>query len=214
MRIDTISLVVACLLLVSGFSSCAVADGGFFVGAGYPKVDIGGDMDGSSFVAGGGSAEILPDQDDGTGIKYLIGYYFNGGIFEASWVETDHDGDWLGLETDSRFRSLNLDILFPVIGEQQLHGQVILGVGFVSVKVEDGSSDGFREQDATFNGVDLRLGVGISYELSERFVLQGNLVRRIGSYDSVDGIVDGDLSDDLDGDGTTLSFDLLYLFPA
>lgn len=207
-------ITVSGLLLGVAFSPVATAAGGFFVGAGYPQVEIGGDMDGESFVAGGGSAEILPDQDDGTGVKYLIGYYVSGGTFELSWVDTDHDGDWLGLETDSSYRSLNMDIKLPVGAEHRLRGQVILGVGFTSVEIENGSTDGFREQDATFNGLDFRFGLGLAYELSERFILQGSLVKRYGSYDEVEGIVDGDLDDDLDGDGTTLSFELLYLFPA
>ncbi len=214
MMYRTVLTISAALLLWVAGCRVALADSsGFFLGVGLPQVEIGGDMDGETFVAGGGSAEVLPDQDDGDGIKYAIGYYFNGGTFELSWVDTDHDGEWASIPFESNYRSLNMDIKLPVIGEERLRGLVIFGIGFSCVEVEDGSTDGVRVEDATFNGIDLRLGLGASYELTSRFVLQANLVRRIGSYDDVEGIVDGDLGDDLDGDGNTISLELLWLFP-
>ena len=213
MTMNTRVITGAVLLWLVGVQAASADTGGFFLGVGQAQVDIGGDMDGETFVAGGGSAEVLPDQDDGDGIKYALGYYFEGGAFELSWVDTDHDGEWAGLPFDSNYRSLNMDVKLPVLGKERLHGQVILGIGFSCVEVEDGSTDGLRTEDATFNGLDFRLGVGVSYDLTENFVVQANLVRRYGSYDDVDGIVDGSLSDDLDGDGTTVSFELLWVFP-
>ena len=167
-------------------------------------------MDGETFISGGGSSEILPEQDDGDGTRIGIGSYSNDGSYEFTVVRTEHDGQWLGIPTESKFETCNFDAKFAVAGENKLKGLVIVGVGLMTVSVEDGSTDGFNLEDAEFKGIDFRFGGGIRYRASKNFSFEANAVYRYGSYNSVDGIVDGTI-DGLDGDGITTSFDLVFI---
>jgi len=196
----------ACLLFSTpGFSEVSLIFG-------VPNVEIGGDMDGETLVSGGGSAEILPNQDDGSGTKFGIGAFSDEGSLEFTWVQTDHDGDFVGIPTESEFESFNFDAKFAVAGENKLKALAIVGIGIMSVKVEDGSTDGFRLKDAKFKGFDFRFGAGARYRMSKNLAFEANAIYRYGSYDRVDGIVSGDISDTLDGDGLTTSFELVYIF--
>lgn len=179
---------------------------------GWPSVEIGGDMDGESFVSGGGSSEVLPDQDDGRGSKIGIGAFTDEMSFEFTIVNTDHDGDWLGIPLESEFESINFDIKYAFAGDAKLKGLFILGLGLMSVTVEDGSTDGFIVKDAKFKGLDFRFGGGARYRFTKNLVLEANAIYRYGSYNSVDGIVSGDIDDSLDGDGLTTSVELIIVF--
>ena len=205
--LKSVTLALLCCIL---FTNTARAE--LSLGIGLPSVEIGGDMDGESLVAGGGSFEILPDQDDGDGTKLSIGFFSEDGSIDVSWVETDHDGEWLGLDTESEYQSLNIDAKFAVLGEGKLRGLVMIGLGFMSVKIDDGSVGTFEVDDAEFDGLDFRLGIGARYRVMKNLALEANMIRRIGSYDHVDGVVSGDISDSIDGDGVTTSIELIYIF--
>lgn len=183
-----------------------------FISIGSPSVEIGGDMDGTSFVGGGGSVELMPEQDDGSGTKFSIGSYSDDISFDFSLVRTDHDGQFLGVPFDSKFQSLNMDVKYSALGSEQLRGLLILGLGFSSVKVKNGSSDGFEVEDAKFSGIDFRFGIGARYRLMDNVAIEVNAVQRYGSYNSVDGVVSGTISDSVDGDGITTSLELIYIF--
>lgn len=202
------------LLVVTGLLFCGISSvhAELSVSIGRPSVEIGGDMDGEGGVSGGGSSEIMPDQDDGSGIKYSIGFFTDDGSIDFSWVETDHDGEWLGLGTESEFQSLNIDAKFAVLGSDKLRGLLIAGMGFMSVKVKDGSVGLGEVDDATFRGIDFRFGFGARYRLTKNLALEANMIQRYGSYDRVSGVVSGDISDSLDGDGVTTSLELIYVF--
>ncbi len=206
--LHTLKLISFCSLLfvsMPGLSQVSII-------LGAPNVEIGGDMDGESFVSGGGSSEILPDQDKGSGSKIGIGAFSDKGSFEFTIVRSDHDGEWLGIPTESEFESFNFDAKFVVAGDEKLKGLLMVGLGFMSVKIKDGSTDGFRLEDAEFNGLDFRFGGGARYRVSDNIALEANAVYRYGTYNSVDGIVSGDISDSLDGDGLTTSIELIYIF--
>lgn len=180
---------------------------GFFIGYGMAQVKIGGDMDGVSFVGGGGSLEVMPDQPTETGNKYLLGWQSGFGSFDFSYVKSDHDGVWGGVPYPSTYTSFIMDGK-AFLRRGTVQPFLLLGVGFTSVKVRDGSTDGFIFRNATFKGLDVRLGAGLELSVMQNLALGAQIVQRFGSYNSVDGIVSGSISDDVDGNGTTASLEL------
>jgi len=192
-------------------AEAAAAREGFFIGYGMAQVKIGGDMDGESYVGGGGSMEVMPDLTTETGGKYIIGFQSDIGSFEMGLTRSEHDGKWLGFDYPSTFSSLNLDYKF-FLKDGFVRPLLLFGVGFTSLKVKNGSTDLVIEKDATFHGFDLRLGGGAQFELTQHFVLDAQMVYRWGSYNSVDGIASGSIEDDVDGNGTTTSLELKYIF--
>ncbi len=184
-----------------------------FIGYGLPQVEIGGDMDGQAFVSGGGSTEIMPKHDTTLGQKISFGSYRNDMSFEVALVRSEHDGQWMGIPTESKYQSLNLDWKVSMIGSGDLRGLGILGIGFTSVEIEDGSVGSTQVEDATFKGMDIRFGLGIRYRIHDYLALDLSAVKRLGSYNHVDGVVSGSIDDDINGDGVTMQLDLMFLFP-
>ena len=85
------------------------SEGRFFLGVGGTQVRIGGSFDGTDFVGGGGSLEVLPELDKATGIKFIAGVQSDKGTVEFSYSRSEHDGTWLGLDMPSSFESYNMD---------------------------------------------------------------------------------------------------------
>ncbi len=188
-----------------------IAHSGFYIGYGIAEVGIGGDMDGATFVGGGGSSEVMPDQEAGSGKKLIIGVQSAGGAFELSTTESDHDGVWAGIPFSSEFFSLNFDGKF-LFRKGMFRPFGLLGVGFSSVTVKNGSTDGFRTENAKFKGIDLRFGAGIEFAVVKNIAIDLQIVQRWGSYGSVEGIASGKIEDDVNGDGTTTSLEIKYIF--
>lgn len=189
----------------------------FYIGLGLAQVNIGGDMDGETFLASDSASDsaiaVMPDQDADTGIKFMIGIQNPRNAFEASIIQSEHKGEWASIPFSSEFFSFNIDgKLF--FNENTVRPFAMLGLGFTTVTVEDGSADFISVEDAEFGGLDLRFGAGLEIELNENVFADLQIVQRSGSYSSVDGVTSGDIDEDTDvnGDGTTISIEFKYLF--
>jgi len=67
-------------------------------------------------------------------------------------------------------------------------------------------------QNAKFkNGFGLRVGAGVFVPI-KRFGINVQAIYRIDKYNSVSGVVSGDLDSKLDGNGVTVTADLRYVF--
>lgn len=178
---------------------------GLYIGFGLTNVAIGGDMDGMTSVSGGGSSEVLPDLETGDGTKILVGYHWDSYSVEVNVVDSDHDGVWGGLPFPSNYSSLNIDGKW--FFRERIKPFALAGIGATDVQVQDGSTDGFSLADATFSGVDVRLGGGVHFPIARRFAIEAQAVYRRGKYKHVDGIASGDLEGSLSGDGVTISIE-------
>lgn len=202
--------VLCCSLLVS-----SPAFSHFFLNLGGANVSIDdGSLDGFSGLRDeNNGVTILPKHENATGFNIGIGTYWDEGSFSFSMVSSEHDGLWRGIRTSSEFRSMALDLKFAVIGENDLQGQAIFGVGTTSLIVTNGAVDSSNNVgDVKYKGFDFRLGVGVRYRVTDNVSLELNVIRRIGSYESADGVASGTLITHVDGDGLTTSLDLIYVF--
>lgn len=184
----------------------------FYIGFGLAQVGLGGDMDGDTFlVSDSGAVAVLPDHDKDIGNKFIIGLQSSRNAIEGSIVQSEHDGDWAGIPFSSEYFSFNLDAKF-LFTENKLRPFGLLGLGFTTVTVEDGSTNFFTFEDAEFDGFDFRLGLGLEMSLNENVLADFQIVQRIGEYGSVDGVDSGDIEDGVDGGGQTISLEIKYLF--
>jgi opacity protein-like surface antigen len=188
---------------------------GFYIGYGITKVDIGGDFDGVSAQVGGGSGEIQPEMDKGNGYKIKLGGQAKQGMFEINYEKSKHDAQWGGVEWDEcTFSSINIDgFLLILDNTYRVRPFIGIGIGFTTLKIPNGSMDGYGDSEtAKFRGIDFRFGGGAQIRATRNIVADLVYMYRYGSYDSVDGIVSGDLDDPIDGDGPTMSVELKYIF--
>jgi len=181
-----------------------------YFGYGVTQVNVGGDMDGESFLVGGGSIAILPDVSADSGSKVVLGMRSDNVAYEISYTSSDHVGTWLGAVTPVEFASLNIDIKFGSarLNKGGLYG--LVGLGFDALTVVDGASDGFSVTDAKYRGLDIRLGVGAEHYLSEHLALDVQAVYRMGSYNTVDGVDFATVDSDVNGNGATLMVGMNY----
>lgn len=197
------------VLVVLGISTSAQAD--FCMSYGVARVAIGGGMDGNSFLGGGGSVEVLPKQEDATGYEIAIGFCQDGVSADFGITRSKHDGEWGGADYKSEFRSFNMDVKVPFLGKYRVKPLFIIGLGFTQVRVKDGSAalnsnNTLYFEDATYTGEDFRLGLGAAIHFHKHVIVELQSVYRYGSYDRVNGITSGSISDsDVNGDGTTTS---------
>lgn len=202
--------ILCCSLLVS-----SPAFSHFFINVGGANVSIDdGSMDGVSGLRDSNNGvAILPKHDNAIGLNIGIGTYWDKGSFNLNIVSSEHDGLWRGIKTSSEFRSMAFDLKMAVIGQNDLKGQVIFGIGTTSLIVKNGAVDSASNVgDVKYKGFDFRLGAGVRYRVTDNVSLEFNVIRRIGSYESADGVASGTLITHVDGDGFTTSLDLIYVF--
>lgn len=157
----------------------------------------GSDFEGDTFVSGGGSSEVVPELDTAAGFGAGIGKRFASSAVEFSFVQLDHDGQWLGADFDTSVTSCSLEWRNFIGKNRRLQPHWLIGVGYGLLTVRDGSTGLGQVRDAEFNGASLNIGAGATYHLSPRVGLGLDLGYRWQRYVEVDGVVSGDLADPL-----------------
>ena len=148
--------------------------------------------------------------DGGSGNVWILGFQWDRADFEMGWEQSDHDGTWAGLAFPSEYQSLNFDGSYN--WGNKVRPLIVYGLGFNSIRVQDGSTNGFDFEDARFKGMAVRLGGGLHFPLHRRVGIQMQGVYRWGSFGSVDGIVSGEIGDDVDANGMTYTVDARFVF--
>jgi hypothetical protein len=186
---------------------------GFYIGVGLTHSSIGGDFDGVSFVAGGGTVEAMPEIEDAFGIKYIVGFQSYIGAIDFSYNRSEHDGNWEGLEMSTVFETYNLDLKALLLRDYySVRPFLAIGFGINRLTVEDGFTDGFFVADATFEGYALRIGGGAELSLHDQVSIDVMGLYRWERYDKVEGLVEGDLPDNIDSHGATYSAEVKFIF--
>ncbi len=186
---------------------------GFYIGVGVTHTSIGGDFDGVSFVAGGGIIDVMPRIEDAFGIKYIVGFQSDIGSIDFNYSRSEHDGNWEGLDMSTVFETYNFDLkALPLRESYTVRPFLALGFGLNSLTVEDGSSDGFFLADATFEGYALRVGGGLEVSLLDQLSIDVMGLYRWERYDKVEGLVVGDIPDEIDSNGATYSAEVKFIF--
>jgi hypothetical protein len=186
---------------------------GFYIGVGVTHTSIGGDFDGASFIGGGGIVDAMPKIEDAFGIKYIVGFQSDIGSIDFNYSRSEHDGNWEGLDMSTVFETYNFDLKALLLRDYYtVRPFLALGFGFNYLTVEDGSTDGFFVADATFKGYALRSGGGLEISLYDQLAIDVTAVYRWEKYDEVEGLVVGDLPDDINSNGATYSAEVKFIF--
>jgi hypothetical protein len=189
------------------------AASGLYIGAMLSLATVGGDFDGQTFVGGGGSAEVMPELETGLGWGLALGGRFEVMSFEINYQKTEHDGEFGGVPVDASFEAVNLDFKVHLFSESRVQPHILFGFGFPWLTVEDGSvASGGAVDDATFRGICANIGAGVTFYPSEQVGVFAQGGYRWASFDSVDGIVSGELAESVDGSGAFAAFGVTFTF--
>lgn len=174
---------------------------------------VSGDFDGTSFVAGGGSAEVMPDLDTGRGWSLALGTRKGAVAFEVGYENSQFDGTFAGVPMDASLSSIDLDLKVHMFSKARVHPHLLFGLAIPWLEVEGGSiGSGNRREDATFSGIGARVGAGLGFYPNPHFgvFVQGGY--RLSSFSQVSGIADGELAESVDGSGQFLALGITYIF--
>ncbi|MFT5050601.1 MAG: hypothetical protein ACI8QZ_002003 [Chlamydiales bacterium] len=172
------------------------------------------DFDGMGVISGGGSSEIMPTADDGTGTGWAIGIRRDNRSMEFNYTSADHEGAHVSRSgvVDSTSDTYNLDFRFHFNAQKRFQPHVLLGIGVGCLTVHGGSIGLGRQENATYTGLGANLGVGASYYATDALSVAFDLGYRLQSYASVDGVVDGSLASSASGSGGFTGFRISYTF--
>ena len=198
----------------------ALADDGWYVGVGYAVVSLDGDFDGESVITAAGtvdsagdSTEIVPEFDPTGGFALLGGLEQGRLACEFGIAQVDLDGTWLDVDGTGEFTTYTVDVKYIFRDAKRFRPMIIGGLGVRRLDVIDGSFNDTEVQDAKFRGgVDWRLGVGAYISFGRGFGVDLQAIYRFSDFSEVDGIVEGDLTEDLDADGVTVLAAFKYSF--
>jgi len=172
------------------------------------------DFNGTGGVSGGGSAEIMPTVDDGSGTGWAIGTRTGNRSMEFNYTNVDHDGAHTARAgvVNSTSETYNFDFRYHFNLEQRFQPHVLFGIGIGCLTVEGGSMGLGRTEDATYTGLGVNMGVGAAYHATQSLSFAFDLGYRLQTYASVDGVVDGTLGTSASGSGGFTGFRISYTF--
>lgn len=174
---------------------------------------VSGDFDGTSFVAGGGSAEVLPDLDTGKGWSLALGTRKGPLALEIGYEQSQFDGTFAGVPMEASLSAIDMDMKVQLFSKARVQPHLLFGLAIPWINVDGGSfGSGNRRADATFSGIGARVGAGLGFYPDPHFgvFVQGGY--RWSSFSRVSGIASGDLAESVDGSGEFLALGVTYIF--
>jgi len=209
-----LTIIVSFTALVSAEEGNFRAKSGFYIGlSGVHNTVESDDFDGETVLVGPSDIILVPDVDDGTGFKIVLGARSSSSAAEISYIKSDHDITFLGASGDGELTLWNLDWKLFFQTKKRVQPFFLLGFNFSEFTAKDSSSDGINVGDAKFKGVGLNAGAGLAYYFNPRAAITAGATYRWITYGRAKGIVgSGDLPEDIVTKGINFDAGLTYTF--
>lgn len=186
---------------------------GFYFDVHGMWAQLGGDFDGDTFLMGSTDSISIPDADSGVGFGLAFGHRWNRHAIELAFTQTQHDGSIPASSGgDITYDSLAFDWRYFFRPEERFQPFFQAGFGLALATLEDASSGGSGTGDADLSGLEIGLGGGAEYYLSECWSLGLRALYRQAFFDTAEG-VDGDsgsIDESVDGGGLALVFGVAF----
>ena len=162
---------------------------GTYIGIGVIFTAIGGDFDGQRFFYDSSEAIVVPKIDAGAGFDVVLGYKSGYWGFELFFNYAGSDAKFGA--RDIKVHRLQYGLggrLYP-LPEAQLQPFVSVGFGAEYLLAENASVDASSNLgDATYTGVDFRIGGGLAYYLTPRLALNCKFEYVYAIFSDAEGI--------------------------
>ncbi len=150
--------------------------------------------------------------DSGSGFGVIFGSRYTKGALELGYHRSTHDTNSLFVDIgkqDATYNLVDLNLKYDVFAKGKFRPNILLGVGYTWVTVNNSMTDGDNYSDETFTGGALNLGGGISYYLNPRWCINTEVIYRWQRYGRVEGV---DLESALSGSGINYTVGIAYTF--
>ncbi|MHC4415278.1 MAG: outer membrane beta-barrel protein, partial [Planctomycetota bacterium] len=174
-------------------------------------IDDGNDFEGDMVLVGEGFPDfiVIPEFDDGVGFGVGLGYRMGDFALELNYQRTTHDADSVGPPLgDGVLNLLNIDLKYFFNPEERLQPNLLVGLAIPWLDVEDASIIPFGEvDDATYTGIGVSLGGGLSYYIDPKIALTVQGGYRFLFFTDVEGNSGqhADIEDELEAGGLFVS---------
>ncbi len=191
----------------------------FYMGLMTNYQSLGGQFDGSAFLADETEALVLPNADPGIGYGVSLGWRMKSDLsYSLSWEfafsTADLDSEWMGIPFDMTYQelSVNMSILFN--NPKPTNPYLKASLGLPSLKVKNGAVKGYETTNARFNGWSYGIGGGISHCFGNRLVLKGELMYQGLIFRTAQGFQDkaGEITDPITTSNVVPGISLNYHF--
>lgn len=171
---------------------------GFYLGVHGAWAQLDRDFDGDVALVGADETIAIPDADDGTGLGFAVGHRWTRNAFELDFTLTEHDGMLPGGASggDVSYGAVDGSWRYFFLPEHRLQPffQATLGVALATLEDSALDNDTLEVGDADLAGIELGLGGGLEFYLSERWSIGARALYRQTYFDVVEGVT-GDEND-------------------
>ncbi len=200
----------------------AHAKDGFYISALTSHHTIGRGFDGKTFLHDRKEILLVPDIDADQGFGLVLGFRDGAEALEFSYwrskhdatLRDEHDTPLPGADFDALFQAVTMDLRRYFFTADPVQPSVLLGITFPWVKVTDASVNAAGQVgDASFYGLGVNIGVGLSYYVHQRVSARGDITYRLIGYWTASG-VEGERKsiDTISGSGFDYSLGLQFTF--
>jgi hypothetical protein len=200
---------VICLLtlvLCFGFVSLASAEVNFYVGV--SDVQRNSIIMDETYYTNYDETIVVPSLNTGDGFAVNCGIEFPAGCLEFDLTSTSHSGDYRGDSLSATYSALDINFKKFIGSSKRIRPYFLIGLSVDTLLIDDGAQDGytFEYDDAVFTGTGINLGMGLDLKFNRHMSVKGEVLYRMISYTSVEGIyADYSLTDPLYSDSLSYS---------
>jgi len=187
---------------------------GFYVGVMCPYNTVSGDFNGETALVAPDEIVIVPKVKSNYGWGVLLGRRSSRSALELSYLKSTHDGIFLGYKCKVNYNMVNVDFKSFFSADKPIQPYLLFGLCFPRLVVKDGSVDYFLNVgNATFKGIGLNIGGGLSYYLNPKASISLGVIYRWINYSSVESVGGGgSIEDGLKGNSLNFSATITFIF--
>lgn len=188
---------------------------GFYIDVHGMWAQLGGDFDGDTFLQGSTDSIAIPDADSGLGLGLAFGHRWREHAVELAFTQTQHDGSIPTFSGgDITYDAVDFNYRYFFRPDERFQPFVQAGFGYALATLEDSSMGASGTGDADLSGLEIGVGGGAEFYVTERLSLGVRALYREAFFDTAEG-VDGDsgeIDESVDGGGLALLVGVTFTF--
>ena len=160
---------------------------GFFITASGQSLAFKGDFDGRLVLWCFDKAFFVPEMKNATGFGFGLGFKRNAWLWELFYVNSHHPSAFSNRNGSSVYRSVEIDGLTYLVKNVAIKPYILVGISVPWLTVDQGAEMYGLKYRATYFGLGLKFGGGITWDIAPFLFMSGGLVYRVLGYGYASG---------------------------
>jgi hypothetical protein len=165
----------------------------FYVGLFFPDASMNRAFDGAHHLQSTNENEtiVIPEIDNQFESGIILGYRLTETYsLEFNYTSSIHNAAWNGTYYKVIYIMSAIDNKWLLFNPNQTDSKlyVLGGINFPKLIIKNGAFNNYEQRDAVLNGIGYDLGLGFTYNFTNHFAINGELIHQITGYNSAKGI--------------------------